>query len=194
MLSRELIQGTGTSLGILLLSTIQAAVPVGASGVEAAASEDPLLLGPVTRQQIEATMPEWVANTVEAAPDSAAAESLVAALPGAEVTVYFGTWCSDSGRELPRLWRALDDLGVLDPPEIRYIGVDRQKTAPAGVEKDANLLLVPTFVVHRGGREVGRVVESAPHGIERDLDDLLSDRTNGLITGSEDPILTEGDH
>ncbi len=100
--------------------------------------------------------------------------------------MYLGTWCSDSGRELPRLWRALDEFGVLDPPEIRYIGVDRDKSEPAEWLAGVDLELVPTFVVRRDGRELGRIVESAPNGIERDLLDLLQGTKSGLITGNRD--------
>ena len=131
-------------------------------------------------------MPEWVLAEVEATPDVDAAGVMVAALSGAEVTVFFGTWCSDSGRELPRLWRALDEVGVLNPAEIRYIGVDRDKTEPAAHVKGQDLRLVPTFVVSRGGEEVGRIVESSPNGIENDLLALLRGDKTGLITSSED--------
>src|ERR1700704_2998040 len=54
-----------------------------------------VLLGPVTRQQVEAAAPAWVQAGVEAKPDLGAAHALAAVEPGAEVTVLLGTWCSD---------------------------------------------------------------------------------------------------
>lgn len=151
-----------------------------------AAEEEPILLGAVSRAEIEAAMPDWVAAEVVARPDVDAAGAMLTALEGAEVTVFFGTWCSDSGRELPRLWRALDELGVLGPEEIRYIGVSRDKTEPRSWVADQDLRLIPTFIVRRGGTESGRIVESSPDGIERDLLALLRGDKSGLITDSED--------
>lgn len=145
-----------------------------------------MILGLVTREEVEAAMPEWVMAGVMATPNIDVAGAMVEALGGAEVTVFFGTWCSDSARELPRLWRALDELGVLSPDEIHYVGVDRDKTEPAEWIAGRDLRLVPTFVVTRGGEEAGRIVESSPNGIESDLLALLRGEATGVITNSED--------
>ncbi len=158
----------------------------------AAAEDEPILLGLLAREEVEAAMPDWVLAEVEATPDIDTAGVMAAALSGTEVTVYFGTWCSDSGRELSRLWRALDEVGVLNPAEIRYIGVDREMAEPVAYVTGQDLKLVPTFVVSRGGEEVGRIVESSPNGIERDLLALLHGDKTGLITGNE-ILEAEGD-
>lgn len=158
----------------------------------AAAEDEPILLGLVAREEVEAAMPDWVLAEVEATPDIDAAGVMAAALSGAKVTVFFGTWCSDSGRELSRLWRALDEVGVLSPAEIRYIGVDRELAEPVPFVTGQDLKLVPTFVVSRGGQEIGRIVESSPNGIEKDLLALLQGDKTGLITGSE-ILEAEGD-
>jgi hypothetical protein len=153
---------------------------------EPSLESEPVLLGPLTREEIEMAMPEWVAAEVEARPDMDAAAEMVTALEHAEITIFMGTWCSDSGRELPRLWRALDELGVLNPEQIRYIGVDRDKLEPQEWVAGSQLLLVPTIVVSRDGKEAGRIIESSPNGIERDLLALLNGERVGVITASED--------
>ena len=94
--------------------------------------------------------------------------------PGAEVTVFLGTWCGDSRREVPRLWKALDLSGADVPFAIHYIGVDRQKKEPVAPVTNNDIRYVPTVIVHREGREVGRIVEESPHGIEKDLLALLT--------------------
>ncbi|HVT57951.1 MAG TPA: hypothetical protein VHR45_06100 [Thermoanaerobaculia bacterium] len=167
-----------------------------------------ILVGPLTRSQVESAAPAWIQAGVEAHPDPAASRALASVEPGAEVTVFLGTWCSDSRREVSRLWRAFDDIGI-DPADpangaaaaaagslgstaaaralpftLRYIGVDEAKQQPAGPVAEIGLKYVPTFVVCRNGREVGRIVESSPHGVESDLLDLLSGRASGLLTAS----------
>src|SRR5258708_39757382 len=68
------------------------------------------LLGPVTREQVEAAAPGWVQAGVEAKPHLPAAPALAAVEPGAEVTVPLGTWGGDSRRGGARLRRGLDGI------------------------------------------------------------------------------------
>lgn len=151
---------------------------------EPAPAED-ALVGSVTREKIEETHPDWVQAEVEAAPDAAASRALAAVEPGAEVIVFLGTWCSDSRREVPRLWRALDEVGGTVPFQIRYVGVDRQKKEPVAPITNYDIRFVPTLVVERGGQEVGRIVEESPHGVEQDLLALLSGKARGVVSASQ---------
>lgn len=148
------------------------------------------LVGVVSRQEVEAAEPDWVAAEIEARPDAEAALALTEVAPGAEVTVYLGTWCSDSERELARLWRAFDEVGVGMgtelPFSIEYVAVDRDKTEPARRLAGVGLEYVPTFVVRRDGEEVGRMVEVSPDGIEYALLDLLSGRATGVVSARQD--------
>jgi thiol-disulfide isomerase/thioredoxin len=144
--------------------------------------EKPVLLGPITREQVEAAVPDWVQAEVDSAPDAAAVKALAGVPPGAEVTIYMGSWCGDSRREVSRLWRVLDEAGGSLPCTISYIGVDHDKKEPAALIAGSDLHYVPTFIVKRDGREVGRIVESSPHGVEQDLLALLSGSAHGPVT------------
>jgi hypothetical protein len=140
-------------------------------------------LGPLDRAGVEARHADWRAAREAAAPEPDAARALATVAPGAEITVFLGTWCSDSRREVPRLWKAFDLAGAT-PFAVTYVGVDAQKRAPGGAAEAAGVRYVPTVVVRRGGREVGRVVESAPDGsVERALLDLLTGARSGTLTG-----------
>ena len=85
---------------------------------------------------------------------------------------------TDTGR-----WRALDIAAAPMPFSIRYIGVDRAKEAPNGLVDGLDIEYVPTFIVRRDGREVGRVVESAPGSVEEALLQLLTGQAQGVISG-----------
>jgi thiol-disulfide isomerase/thioredoxin len=143
-----------------------------------------VLVGETTREAIEAA-PEWMAAEAESQPDPEACKALAAVPPGAEVTVFLGTWCGDSRRELPRFWKALD-MAATVPFAVHYIGVDRQKEEPSAPVINNDIRYVPTFIVYREGREVGRIVEESPHGIEKDLLALLTGEAQGLITTRTD--------
>ena len=85
----------------------------------------------MTREQVEVTVPDWVDAQVTTEFDAEAATGLASVAPGAEVTVYIGTWCGDSKREVSRFWRALDQVGSMVPFELAFVGVDRSKKEPA---------------------------------------------------------------
>lgn len=181
----------GLAAGALVLALLPALACAGGSGAltpeeGTAVEEEPVLVGVTTREAIEEAEPLWVARTVEAEVDEEAAAALAAVEPGAELTVFLGTWCSDSRRELPRFWKALDQVGGLVPFDVEYVAVDREKEEPADRTGPADLRYVPTFIVRRGGDEVGRVVESSPNGIERDVLALLTGEASGTLTLRDD--------
>src|SRR5262245_31855033 len=147
--------------------------------------EKPVVVGETTRERIEA-VPEWAAAEAAAQPDVEACKALASVPPGAEVTVFLGTWCGDSRREVPRFWKALDAAGPEVPFAVHYIGVDRQKKEPSAPVTNNDIRYVPTFIVFREGREIGRIVEESPHGIENDLLALLTGQAQGLITTRTD--------
>lgn len=159
--------------------------PVQAPAPAAAAQETPVLIGPTTRDKIEAA-PEWTLAEVEARPEADASRQLAEVEPGAEVVVFLGTWCGDSRRELPRLWKAMDSGSGAVNFQIRYIGVDHEKKEPTDLVRENHVLYLPTFIVRRGGHEVGRIVETAPNGIERDLLALLTGKAKGVLSTRTD--------
>jgi hypothetical protein len=174
------------------------AVEAAASEPGEAAAEPAVLTGVTSREAIEEADPVWAERVADAEIDEAAAEALASVPPGAEITVFLGTWCSDSRREVPRFWRALDHLDHLDqldpldplggeiPFEIEYVAVDRHKEQPADRIAGADIHYVPTFIVRRDGEEAGRVVESSPNGIESDLLALLTGEASGVVSGRDD--------
>lgn len=176
----------GTTL--MIVWTLMVAAPAGVSG-----SEGSILLGAVTRPEVEEAMPDWVSEAMAAEPDLVATGRLLEAIAGAEVVIYLGTWCDDTRRELARLWWALDSLGVEAPPELSYVAVDRSMTEPEEQVAGVDLIRVPTIVVKRGGNELGRIVEESPYGIEMDLLALLTGESRGTITASEDLLTGEAD-
>ncbi len=135
--------------------------------------------GPTTRGAIIAAEPAFEPARASA-PDSSAALGLAQVSPGAEVTVVLGTWCGDSRRGVSRWFRALDLAGQV-PFTVHYLAVDRAKEGPG--TSDLAIEYVPTFIVSRDGAEVGRVVESAPQGIEVAVLELLTGETSGTISG-----------
>ena len=88
------------------------------------------------------------------------------------VEVFFGSWCGDSKREVPRFMRLMDALGM-PKTNINLIGVDRNgnryKKSPGGEEIGKNIHRVPTFVFYKDGVEINRIVESPQTTLEHDV-------------------------
>jgi tetratricopeptide (TPR) repeat protein len=95
-----------------------------------------------------------------------------------EITVFMGTWCGDSRREVPRLMRTLRELNY-PSSQLAIIGVNRTreqfKQSPGGEEAGRNIHRVPTIIVQRDGVEIGRIVESPVASIEADLHAITSE-------------------
>ncbi|MFP5285946.1 MAG: thioredoxin family protein [Thermoanaerobaculia bacterium] len=167
---------------VSLATSCATSTPAPAAQPEAA----PVIVGATTRERIEEAHPEWVSAEAGSTPDAAASQALASVPPGAEVTVFLGTWCSDSRREVPRFWKAIDQAGADVPFAIHYIGVDQEKKQPSAPVTNNDVRYVPTFIVQREGREVGRIVEESPNGIEKDLLALLTGQARGVLSTRTD--------
>ncbi|TXI90741.1 MAG: thioredoxin, partial [Chryseobacterium sp.] len=90
-----------------------------------------------------------------------------------DIIVFMGTWCEDSHRDFPRLMKILEAVGYPES-KLNIIAVNRKKESPTGDESLYNLQKVPTIILKRYGKEVGRIIEMPTTGyIERDLVQIL---------------------
>ena len=95
------------------------------------------------------------------------------------ITLVMGTWCEDSHREVPRFFKILAELKYPEG-KLTMIAVNRKKEAPNGEEGPLNIQRVPTIIVQKYGKEIGRIIESPSTGyLERDLLEILKkDKTS----------------
>ena len=133
-----------------------------------------VLFGPVTREEIVSSINDWDREYFEYEPDPTVVAALSDKLFDVDLAVIFGTWCSDSKREVPRLWKILEEAGYpVDEVEMLAVGSSRF-TADMGVPADLiawsdavkryyGVEAVETIIVTREGKELGRIVE-APEG------------------------------
>ena len=84
------------------------------------------------------------------------------------ITVVLGTWCSDSQREIPRLYKILDYLAFPED-NLKLICIDRLKNAEGTEVADLNVQLVPTIIFYQGDIEMGRIIETPEVSLEADM-------------------------
>ena len=99
-------------------------------------------------------------------------ETLTEDLNKVRIVVIFGSWCSDSQREVPRFMRILDELNYpLD--SLSIICVNRLKSVPDVDIKRYMIEFVPTIIFYRDNFEIGRIVESPVETMEDDMASIL---------------------
>lgn len=89
-----------------------------------------------------------------------------------EIEVYFGQWCHDSQREVPRLIKLIQQV---DNPNISlYLyGLDIRKSDPKGQAKANQIKRTPTVIVKKDGEELGRFLEFPQTNWATDISSLL---------------------
>ncbi|QGX38971.1 hypothetical protein [Permianibacter aggregans] len=91
------------------------------------------------------------------------------------LVIYFGAWCHDSERELPRLLALLQDV----PPALlsyELYGLDHHKSDPANRARAHRITRTPTVVVEADNAEIGRIVEQPQKNWAEDLSAVLKQR------------------
>ncbi len=90
------------------------------------------------------------------------------------MVVFGGTWCEDTQNLLPKFYQLVNASGYPES-QISLIAVDRKKQTINDLNKRFNIINVPTFIVLKEGKEVGRVVEYGKEGdITKELGKIVS--------------------
>ncbi len=137
---------------------------------------DGMLVGVVNKESFtnDKTYKVWFEkNYNNYKPDAEILASLKTALKDVEIRAYLGTWCGDSRREVPKFYKIMDKIGFAD---FDMIAVNRAKEAN-GLEKGYRIKYVPTFILYKNGKEIGRFVERVVTGsLEKDLLQIATEK------------------
>ncbi|BAP31561.1 thioredoxin family protein [Chryseobacterium sp. StRB126] len=143
-----------------------------------------MLLGHQLKEQfLKAPYADWYVKEHDeyALDQKAISELKKERLASYDIIVFMGTWCEDSHRDFPRLTKILEETGYPEG-KMTIIAVNRKKESPTGDESLYNIQKVPTIIVKRYGKEVGRIIEMPTSGyIERDLVEILKKNDSSVI-------------
>src|SRR5262249_34773006 len=133
--------------------------------------------GVMNQTKLWEIVPVWKALMDNYKPDPSTVEALKSVDKDTDVTLLFGTWCGDSRHYIPQVMRALTEAGN-NKLHLKLIGIDNQFRQPSDTVQPLHLTNVPTIIVERGGKEIGRIVETpATNSLESDLAAILSGKT-----------------
>lgn len=135
-------------------------------------AQDEYLSGPVTESQIrEVKIFDLYADRYE--PDAEIIQKLHEVKESILIDVFMGTWCHDSKREVPALFKVME---LIDNPSItaKYTALEYKKRGPKDIIEQNDIKRTPTFIIYKNGKEIGRIIEEVKKSVESDLYAIIS--------------------
>ena len=135
-----------------------------------------MLLGKINREAFnKEPYLEWFqANEDFHSLDTTTVEKIKPLLKDVKTTAFMGTWCSDSQREIPALYKILE-YADYNLDNLTLYAMDHQKLTEEGYENTLDINYVPTLIFYRDGKEIGRFVEHAQESLEKDMFAIVSE-------------------
>ena len=91
-----------------------------------------------------------------------------------QLLVFLGTWCEDSHFIIPKFYTLLDAAGF-STDRVTLVATDRSKKTLSHLAEALNIINVPTIMVMKNGKEVGRVVEYGKYGMfDKELGEIIN--------------------
>ena len=136
------------------------------------------LAGELNEAAIWRDVPIWQTLMNKYQPNAEAVALLKKNKPETTVIIAAGTWCGDSKHYVPQLLRALHQADNRHL-KVRLVGIANKFAAPEDFVKQRDIKKVPTVIVEREGREIGRIIETpVAKTMEEDLAAILAGKPN----------------
>lgn len=107
-------------------------------------------------------------------PNSKVVKKIKKSLKNITVKTFFGTWCHDSKREVPRFFKIMEAAEFNLKDNFQMIGITRGKKTPDNLQEGYNIKHTPTFIFYEKGKEIGRYVEHPKETMEKDILKIIS--------------------
>ena len=117
----------------------------------------------------------WYAENLKGyTPNADAVAGLKKNADSIQLLVFMGTWCEDSQNIIPKFYSLLD-AAAFSMDRVSLIGVDRKKLTLSHLSEALNIKNVPTIIVLKNGKEMGRVVEFGKYGMfDKELGEIIN--------------------
>ena len=97
-----------------------------------------------------------------------------------QLLVFMGTWCEDSHFIIPKFYSLLDAAGF-PLNRVTLVATDRNKKTMSHLAEALGIKNVPTIMIMKNGKELGRVVEYGKYGLfDKEMGEIInsSERNN----------------
>ncbi|WP_431166060.1 tetratricopeptide repeat protein [Tenacibaculum halocynthiae] len=138
----------------------------------------PMLLGKTNKKAFENENFKWFKKNYDSyLTNDKIINQLKDSIQNYTIKAFYGSWCGDSKRELPKFYKVIDETHF-NKSQLEVIAVDKKseayKASPNGEEKGLNIHRVPTFIFYKNNKEVARIVEYPKQDFERDILTIIS--------------------
>ena len=160
----------------LALVAVQYLIAQPAAEISRDASGTKIIKGMMTKKELASdTAFAWYAQNQKGfTPAPETVQKYAAQKDSVHLVIFGGTWCDDSQNLLPKFFATTDAAGFPDS-RITLIGVDRSKKTLFNLAEAFGVDHVPTFIVMKNGKEIGRVVEYGKIGSpEKEVADIIT--------------------
>lgn len=132
--------------------------------------------GLITKSDFESGYTEsWFIKAYKSyEPTKKAARKIGRKIDDYTIKVFMGTWCPDSRREVPKLFKLLN-ITEYNLDNLSVYAMDRRKTTEENFEEGLNIHHVPTIIFFdEDGEETNRFVEFPNESFEEDILQIVS--------------------
>jgi thiol-disulfide isomerase/thioredoxin len=121
-------------------------------------------VGIINKQLVMNDTSKWYAqNQKSYKPDTSVISAFEQNKNALSYIIFGGTWCDDTRVILPKFFVLQEKAGIPDD-RISFFAVNREKQTAGNVASAFNIINVPTIIVMKNGKEIGRVVEYGTTG------------------------------
>ena len=159
--------------------------------------ETPYLLGKIDKNGLEGkNYTSWFTqNFDDYHPNQSIITEISEKLKTYSIKLFMGTWCGDSKKEVPRVYKVLEACNF-PMEQLTVIAVSRKpnmyKQSPQHEEAGLNIHRVPTIIFYKDNREINRIVEHPITSFEEDISNIITKndyKSNYQIVTTVDNIL-----
>ncbi len=141
--------------------------------------DEKILKGVISKSDLEndSAYDKWYAESqkIYPVPNAEAVKGMKLNKDNVNIVIFGGTWCEDSQFVLPKFFKIQEASGFPED-RITLYGVDRNNKTTGTIAEDYRVTNVPTIIVMKDGREVGRVVEYGKTGKwDQEFADIFSE-------------------
>lgn len=187
---------------IILLITLSFTFQINAQNINVEITENtntPFLLGKIDKSGLEGeNYASWFTkNHKDYKPNASITNKISSGLKSYSIKLFMGTWCGDSKKEVPKLYKVLE-ASHFPMNQLTVVAVSRQagmyKQSPQHEEAGLNIHRVPTVIFYKDGKEVNRIVEHPVKTFEEDILNIITTndyKSNYQIVTAVDNILKQ---
>lgn len=119
----------------------------------------------------------WFADNAKGyKPEASALQALKTYKDSINIIAFGGTWCGDTKSILPKFF-AFTDAAGFSQDRITLLGVDRNKKTIQHLSEAFGITNVPTIIVMKNGKEIGRVIEYGKYGqFDKELGEIIQNK------------------